>query len=195
MDQIDNSETEILDSIGYTNIRFYMGLKRHSDTELGDLLNDGGWESWEDPSNQEKLAEFSAVCFLYAREITQRIGNKVKQNSQHRISNLSLTSFQPFGLIGSYWGGTRVEAWSPPEALSECNIGPSDPTEYEKHQNSALYNAMVHPYMKMGIKAVLWYQGKFCETQFFLEGFLNGVFQVKTMPGSTEMSTSAHSLQ
>ena len=181
MDQITNAEEEIAASIDFTNIRFYRALKRSADEEQDDLINNGGWERWEDSTNQEKLAEFSAVCFLYAREITQRIGNKVimkkreasyfavwkVHHAQNRESLIQLFYLQPFGLIGSYWGGTRVEAWSPPEALEECNIGPSDPEEYDKHQNSVLFNALVHPFMKMGIKAVLWYQGKDCIIEYY----------------------------
>ena len=82
MDQITNAEEEIAASIDFTNIRFYRALKRSADEEQDDLVNNGGWERWEDPTNQEKLAEFSAVCFLYAREITQRIGNKVIMKKQ-----------------------------------------------------------------------------------------------------------------
>ena len=77
MDSITNSDQEIADSVGYTNIRFYETYRNTADTEQEDLMENGGWTSWEDPTNQDKLAAFSAVCFLYAREISDRIGNKV----------------------------------------------------------------------------------------------------------------------
>ena len=28
----------------------------------------------------------------------------------------------PIGLVGSYWGGTTIEAWSPPEAIQACPV-------------------------------------------------------------------------
>ena len=76
MNQIVNSDQEIADSIGFTNIRFYQLTHNTADTEQDDIL--GGWDAWEDPTNQDKLAQFSAVCFLYAREISERIGSKVQ---------------------------------------------------------------------------------------------------------------------
>ena len=81
-------------------------------------------------------------------------------NESDLISAIFNCIFQPFGLIGTYWGGTRIEPWSPPESLEICNVDPSDPSGDPEDQNSYLYNAMIHPFIKMTIKGVLWYQGK-----------------------------------
>jgi len=51
----------------------------------------------------------------------------------------------PIGLIVSARGGTRIEPWA---------TGLSDPG------GAALYNSDVHPYTKMPIKGVIWYQGE-----------------------------------
>jgi sialate O-acetylesterase len=51
----------------------------------------------------------------------------------------------PIGLIVSARGGTRIEPWA---------TGLSDPGA------AALYNADVHPYTKLPIKGVIWYQGE-----------------------------------
>ena len=40
----------------------------------------------------------SAVCFLFAREISDKIG-------------------VPLGMVHASWGGTLIEAWSDPDAL------------------------------------------------------------------------------
>ena len=77
MSQIANADQEIADSIGYTNIRFYEISRNTADTEQDDLMENGGWDSWEDTTNQDRLGQFSAVCFLYAREISDMVGNKV----------------------------------------------------------------------------------------------------------------------
>ncbi|CAH1801235.1 unnamed protein product [Owenia fusiformis] len=82
---------------------------------------------------------FSAICWLFGKEI-------------HRRQNI------PVGLIGSNWGGTRIEAWMSPEARGSCNAdtesiqGPNDP--------SHLWNAMVHPFLPMAMTGALWYQGE-----------------------------------
>jgi sialate O-acetylesterase len=46
---------------------------------------------------------FSAVCWLYGRQIHQALGGR------------------PIGLIATSWRGTPIEFWSPPEALHDCN--------------------------------------------------------------------------
>lgn len=38
----------------------------------------------------------------------------------------------PIGLIATYWGGTCVEAWSSPDALSKCGLNA------EKYKNQKL---------------------------------------------------------
>lgn len=45
---------------------------------------------------------FSAVCWEYGRHIYDELQ-------------------YPVGLIATTWGGTPVEAWSSPDALSKCN--------------------------------------------------------------------------
>ena len=66
--------------------------------------------------------------------------------------------------MASDWGGTPVEAWSSPDALSKCkkelegspimsNVkGPGTP--------SVLWNAMIYPLLNMTIKGAVWYQGE-----------------------------------
>ena len=66
-----------------------------------------------------------------------------------------------FGLIDTNWGGTRVEAWMPPQAFESCGIS-NNYVDKNRPQNSysSLYNAMIHPLTKLNIKGVLWYQGE-----------------------------------
>ncbi len=67
---------------------------------------------------------------------------------------------QPFGLIGSNWGGTRIEPWTPPEALEECDVPPdATGSTNPQDQYTALYNAMIHPLIRLSITGALWYQG------------------------------------
>ena len=49
----------------------------------------------------------------------------------------------------------------PKEPLDACNIEPytnEDPNN--PNSNSVLYNAMIHPLVRMSIKGALWYQGR-----------------------------------
>ena len=48
----------------------------------------------------------------------------------------------------------------PKEPLDACNIEPytnEDPSN--PNSNSVLYNAMIHPLIRLSIKGALWYQG------------------------------------
>ncbi len=67
---------------------------------------------------------------------------------------------QTFGLIQSAWGGTRIEPWTPPEALTACGVPPNVEEGAPHNSNSYLYNAMIHPFVKHTIKGALWYQGE-----------------------------------
>ena len=72
----------------------------------------------------------------------------------------------PIGLIESAWGGTIAEAWTPLGKLQELgyevdNIAiDSDTGEPSQHNQSVLYNAMIHPYRDFTFKGFIWYQGE-----------------------------------
>ena len=79
---------------------------------------------------------------------------------------LSLT----VGLIATDWGGTRVEAWSSPDALKKCKKETDESLSKERvaepqttaspNDPSVLWNAMIHPFLNMTIKGAVWYQGE-----------------------------------
>ena len=53
------------------------------------------------------LPQFSAVCFLFAEYLQPHLN-------------------YPIGLVGTYWSGSSIEAWSPPEASASCPVPPRD---------------------------------------------------------------------
>ena len=132
------------------------------------------------PCTPATATKFSAVAYLFGREIEQR---------EHI----------PVGLIDSTWGGSPAEAWISLDAISaDASLMPvfsvwsaladkqqdlpavlkaeerddaaakaaGRPVEFHWHPDldswgpAALFNAMVAPVMPFAIKGVIWYQGE-----------------------------------
>lgn len=101
----------------------------------------------------EHVANFTAVGYYFARHLQTEVD-------------------VPIGLIGSNWGGTRIEPWTPPvgfqgvAALKSISDKLADYPEKNaegaiNHQSPlALYNGMIHPLIKMPIRGAIWYQGE-----------------------------------
>lgn len=101
--------------------------------------------------NPENAPNFTAVGYYFARRLTQELDI-------------------PIGLIGSNWGGTRIEPWIPAGAyekqpelanLVEEARNPNPEKKKGGHQRpTVLYNAMIHPLIGYPIKGAIWYQGE-----------------------------------
>lgn len=102
--------------------------------------------------SSESVAGFSAVGYFFGRTL-------------HRETGV------PIGLIGTNWGGTRIEPWTPPQGfdnvpeLSEISARveqtSQEPTDTVKHSDpTAIYNAMVHGLVPYGLRGAIWYQGE-----------------------------------
>ncbi|WP_417734722.1 sialate O-acetylesterase [Rosistilla oblonga] len=93
---------------------------------------------------------FSAVGYFFGRRLQKELN-------------------VPIGLVGTNWGGTRIEPWVSPEGFhkvpelksiadqvdaytAETKVGASSP--------SAIYNAMVHPLVPFSMRGAIWYQGE-----------------------------------
>jgi sialate O-acetylesterase len=108
-----------------------------------------GWQ----PATPQTAREFTAVGYYFARNLQKELN-------------------VPIGLIGSNWGGTRIEPWTPPEgfkqvpALKEIADNLDQfPKKLDNgqinHQSAlALYNGMIHPLVPFAIRGALWYQGE-----------------------------------
>jgi sialate O-acetylesterase len=169
--RIQNAESE-LSNADWPNIRVLQIEKRSSDFPLPDLVTKG----WQHCS-RDSVAKFSAIGFLFAREIHQH--EKV-----------------PVGVIDSTWGGTSIESWTSVAATgSDAALMPivrarglrmDEQAEWQMRRRSAaaakqrgetvadvpwrpdppmwslgqLYNAMIAPLTAFPIRGVIWYQGE-----------------------------------
>lgn len=78
----------------------------------------------------------------------------------------------PIGLIGSNWGGTRIEPWTPPVGFQKVPALKSIADKLDEfpakaangnivHQSPlALYNGMISPLVPYAIRGAIWYQGE-----------------------------------
>lgn len=109
----------------------------------------GGWQV----CSPETAGGFTAVGYFFGKMLHKELDVAV-------------------GLIGSNWGGTRIEPWTPPigfrkvPALKDiADRLDGFPSRNEKgevnHQSPlALYNGMVHPLVPYAMRGAIWYQGE-----------------------------------
>jgi len=139
------------------NAKEEIAMANHSAIRLFDvpghtvhpLPQDKGKGEWKicSPST---ISSFSATGYYFGRRI-------------HKELNV------PVGLVGSNWGGTRIEPWttldgfqSVPE-LSEQAKSVAAYTADKKvggASPSAIYNSMVHPLTPYAMRGAIWYQGE-----------------------------------
>ncbi len=113
------------------------------------LPQDTGLGNWTlcDPRT---VGGFSAVGYFFGRRLAQDL--KV-----------------PVGLVGSNWGGTRIEPWtsldgfrSVPELkkIADQVASYNKDTKVGGRSPSAIYNSMVHPLVPFAMRGGIWYQGE-----------------------------------
>ncbi|MDT8402149.1 MAG: sialate O-acetylesterase [Bacteroidales bacterium] len=135
----------VMDSIDivnnkYPHIRLFQLEKNASEQPVEDFK--GEWM----PVSTVTVADFSAVAYFFGRELNRSIG-------------------VPVGLVSTNWGGTPAEAWTSRETLEGNNelkyyLERDYSSEPEQKKPSYLYNAMIHPIVKVAITGVIWYQGE-----------------------------------
>ena len=89
--------------------------------------------------------EFSAAAYFFARTLQKNIN-------------------VPVAIISCNWGGSRIEAWMSPEALSSFDFVKFPQTKEDNKDlvlaPTVLYNGMLNSLAGYAIKGVLWYQGE-----------------------------------
>ncbi len=127
-----NPQQEIA-AADYPNIRLFNvpGHTKHGQPQPN---TPGAWQA----CSPQTVAGFSAVGYYFGREL-------------HKDLDV------PIGLIGTNWGGTRIQPWTPPAGF--------EAVEEVKNQNgqgdsSHIYNAMVHGLAPFAVRGAIWYQGE-----------------------------------
>ncbi|HEY3322325.1 MAG TPA: sialate O-acetylesterase [Planctomycetota bacterium] len=151
--QSDNSKDELA-SANHPRIRHIKLQHRPSDKPMTDVPSTG-WEV----CTPTTVGNFTAAGYFFGRQI---------------MKDLDV----PIGLIGSNWGGTRIEPWTPPEGFKQVPAlkditdkldtfpakapDKKDATKMViNHQSPlALYNGMIFPLVPYTIRGALWYQGE-----------------------------------
>jgi len=139
--QARDADMEIEKAVTYENIRLTKLMAVYSNTSLEEPR--GYSTQWSRPeSDYLHHASFSAVCLFFGQQVQDDLGGDI-----------------PFGLVDATWGGTIIEAWSPPEVMEACGIT-DEGTNNEQNHNTYLWNGMIHPLLQMTVRGAIWYQGE-----------------------------------
>ncbi|PVD29018.1 hypothetical protein C0Q70_11615 [Pomacea canaliculata] len=134
MNQVMNNTAELQTAHNFPNIRVTRAALAESPAPNTTMTFDIPWTG---PANTRAMQGVSAVCWLFAEYLYPHIN-------------------RPIGLIESSYGGTPIEAWSPPEAIKDCaSIAKRGP-----RGDSVLWNAMLNPILGTTFLGALWYQGE-----------------------------------
>ncbi len=144
---------EEIQQADYPAIRHYAVSRHISGTPLEDIKEGSGWKA----ATSGNVADFTAVGYFFARELYQKL--KV-----------------PIGLLHSSWGGTMVETWISKKGFEQSDyfapvvrnhpvpdidsLVKSGVSVKPNSYRSLLYNAMIHPLIRLRVKGAIWYQGE-----------------------------------
>jgi len=114
-----------------------------------DDIPSDGWKA----ATSQTVPNFTAVGYFFGRKLQAELD-------------------VPIGLIGSNWGGTRIEPWIPPVGFKAAknlksitdnldNFPVVNKDGRVNHQTPlALYNGMIHNFRHLNFRGAIWYQGE-----------------------------------
>ncbi len=125
-------------SESYPQIRLFRVTKQ---TAQKSIATDG----WTDCAG-DALNKFSAVGFFFARNLQRELG-------------------VPVGIVGSYWGGSRLEQWIPPEAFQKLPAFAKEtaaPGRFlvDGRAPGDYFASMIRDLAPFTLRGMLWYQGE-----------------------------------
>lgn len=122
------------------NIRLFNIPKTTSNTPQDN--NEGNWSICD----SNTIKNFSAVGYYFGKHLNEDLD-------------------VPIGLIGSNWGGTPAEAWTPEDLVEKNTVlkeaaTNNKPTDWWPVSPGYAYNAMIAPLVNYNIAGTIWYQGE-----------------------------------
>jgi sialate O-acetylesterase len=122
------------------NIRLFNIPKTTSQTPQDN--NEGNWSVCD----SNTIKNFSAVGYYFGKHLNEDLD-------------------VPIGLIGSNWGGTPAEVWTPEELVDNNTVlkeaaTNNKPTAWWPVSPGYAYNAMIAPLVNYKIAGTIWYQGE-----------------------------------
>lgn len=135
----DSQLVEELKTETYPEIRLFRVKKQ---TAAKELVTDNGWTDCSGAA----LDNFSAVGFFFAR-------------------NLQRTLKVPVGIVGSYWGGSRLEQWIPAEAFQKQPAFAKETAApgrllIDGRAPGDYFASMIRDLAPFTLHGMLWYQGE-----------------------------------
>ena len=139
-----NAKEEIA-AADHPQIRLF-NVPGHTTSPLPKEKGAGSWQV----CNPKSATGFSAVGYFFGRRLQKDLG-------------------VPVGLVGSNWGGTRIEPWTTLagfESVPELSKIADQVKNYKADTKvgggspSAIYNSMVHPLAPFAMRGGIWYQGE-----------------------------------
>lgn len=142
-----DSDEEIATLADFPKVRFFMTGRDTAAEPQFDLAEEPEacdglvCNQWVE-GNASYLAEFSALCYMTARDITRmHLGGR------------------PVGLVQAAWDDTRLEAWMSADSIAGTSVATHVPSRAKRNAAGALYNAMIAPWNRMAVRAAFWHQG------------------------------------
>lgn len=117
----------------YPNIRLF-NVQGHISRPTPQDDVPGSWQA----CTPQSIPGFSAVGYFFGRHLHKQLD-------------------VPIGLIGSNWGGTRIEPWTPPVGFQ---MVPELKDFGLKNGATKIYNGMIHGLAPLSVRGAIWYQGE-----------------------------------
>ena len=136
---------EEVEAASHPGIRLF-NVPGHTTSPLPREKGPGSWQV----CTPKSASGFSAVGYFFGRRLNRELG-------------------VPVGLVGSNWGGTRIEPWvnlAGFESVPELSGLAHEVKQYKARTRvggsspSAIYNSMVHPLAPFAMRGGIWYQGE-----------------------------------
>jgi sialate O-acetylesterase len=156
----------------YPQIRLFRVKKQ---TAVKGIVTDNGWTDCAGTA----LNDFSAIGFFFARNLQRALG-------------------VPVGMVGSYWGGSRLEQWIPPEAFQKQPAFAKEAAApgrllIDGRAPGDYYASMIRDLAPFTVRGMLWYQGesniiasndgvRYADKMQALVDFWRGIWQDKDLP-------------